>query len=109
MPGGKAPKQKGTRYERELVDLAKDIGLRAERAWGSDGRSIGLSSEVDILVEGRGIQAKRVKKLAKRLTDPLESDDVYAVVFREDRGTNLALIEYSTLLALIAFVERKDA
>ena len=30
-------KQKGNRFEREIVDKAKDRGLDAKRAWGSNG------------------------------------------------------------------------
>ena len=41
-------KQKGNRRERELVKLLHDRGYTAERARGSDGRSLGLHEEVDV-------------------------------------------------------------
>ena len=37
-------KQKGNRFERECVDTAKDKGIKSIRAWGSDGRSLGLAA-----------------------------------------------------------------
>ena len=40
-------KAKGNRFERECVDIAESHGFNAKRAWGSDGRSIGMSPEVD--------------------------------------------------------------
>ena len=44
-------KAKGNRFEREVVKLAKEYGLESKRAWGSDGRSLGLHPEVDITIE----------------------------------------------------------
>ena len=46
-------KVKGNTYERELVNQAKDIGLEAKRAWASDGRSLGLHEEVDLVIDGK--------------------------------------------------------
>lgn len=43
-------KEKGNRLERELVLKAKEWGLYSERAYGSDGRNLGLSPTVDLLV-----------------------------------------------------------
>ena len=43
-------KAKGNRFEKECVDIAESHGFAAKRAWGSDGRSLGLSPEVDIVV-----------------------------------------------------------
>ena len=33
-------KRKGNAFERELVNTAKDWGLEAQRAWGSNGQSL---------------------------------------------------------------------
>ena len=66
-------KQKGNRRERELVKLLHDRGYKAERSRGSDGRSLGLHEEVDVLVsdpdfKDRGrIQVKGRAKLPKWL------------------------------------------
>ena len=44
-------KAKGNRFEKECVKVAEDYGFSATRAWGSDGRSLGQDSEVDIVIE----------------------------------------------------------
>ena len=83
-------KRKGNAFERELVNTAKDWGLEAQRAWGSNGQSLGLHEEVDCLAEGDlRIQAKRRKKIAKWLKP---SEVVDAVVVREDRGESYIII-----------------
>jgi hypothetical protein len=89
--GGSASKRKGNGYERELVQQAKESGLEAKRAWGSDGRSMGMHEEVDCLINDQKVQAKRRKSIAKFLK-PTEHVDV--VVFREDGGTSLVLIDW---------------
>ena len=50
MSGGRSPKQKGNRIERYCVNLTEGYGIKAKRAWGSDGRSLGWSEEVDLEV-----------------------------------------------------------
>jgi hypothetical protein len=99
MAGGRAPKDKGNRYERACVNRAKEYGLKAERAWGSDGRSLGLHKEVDLVVEGTRIQAKSRKKLASYL---LPDDNVDAVLIKEDFGEKLIILRYDEWLRLMA-------
>ena len=43
-------KAKGTRFENECVSIAEQHGFNSKRAWGSDGRSLGHSSEVDLVI-----------------------------------------------------------
>ena len=89
-------KQKGNRFEREIVDKAKDRGLKdSKRAWGSNGMSLGEHPEVDCLIDGYKIQAKVRKRLPKYL---IPSDEVDAVVFKQDRGEILMLIRYEDWL-----------
>ena len=43
--------------------MAESYGLKAKRAWGSDGRSMGLHKDVDVLIEDTiKIQVKKRKK-----------------------------------------------
>ena len=91
-------KTKGTGYERELVNQAIARGLIAERAYASNGRALGESEEVDLLVSGCRVQAKRRKTLAAYLC-PTEGVD--AVAFRQDRGETLVLVRWDDLLTLI--------
>ncbi len=99
-------KRKGTAYERELVDQAKARGLEAKRAWGSNGASLGLLPEVDLVVAGQPIQAKRRARFPKWFkvvldNAPVRTADIptylkipagcNAVVCREDGGKSYAI------------------
>jgi len=51
-----------------VVKMAEKFGLKARRAWGSDGRAMGMAKGVDVLVdEDIRIQCKKKKKLPKWL------------------------------------------
>lgn len=91
-------KVKGNNFERELVHLALGRNLQARRAYASDGRALGESEKVDIMVESFRIQAKRRKKLPAYL---VIDEGVDGVCFRCDRGKPLVLIEYDMLLEFI--------
>ena len=86
---GHPSKAKGNAYERELVKQSEESGLEAKRAWGSNGQSLGMHEEVDCLIAGKKVQAKRRKAIASYLK-PTEHVDV--VAFREDRGDTLILM-----------------
>tara|TARA_R100000908_G_scaffold31640_1_gene14291 strand:- start:2722 stop:3072 length:351 start_codon:yes stop_codon:yes gene_type:complete len=88
-------KLKGNRFEREIVDKAKDVGLDAKRAWGSNGMALGEHPEVDCIIDKSKIQAKVRKKLPAYL---IPSEEVDAVVFKQDRGEILMLLRYEDWL-----------
>lgn len=88
-------KRKGNEFERELVRDATSRGLIAERAYASNGRALGESEQVDLLVQGMRIQAKRRAKLPQYLQIPNGAD---AVVVRQDRGETLVLLRWDDLL-----------
>ena len=88
-------KQKGNRYERELVNSAKQLGLEAKRSWGSDGRSLGLHEEVDLVVEDWTIQAKIRKAIAKWVKP---SDFIDAQVVRENNGKSYVIMRFEDWL-----------
>ena len=48
--GLKSPKKKGYRNEVECVTVAEKHGLKAVRAFGSDGRAIGERSDIDVVI-----------------------------------------------------------
>ena len=86
-------KVKGNTHEREVVAAANSYGIDGQRAWGSNGRSLGMHEEVDVLLEGDfRIQAKRRKRIANWLKP---SEVVDAVVVREDRGENYIILRYN--------------
>lgn len=91
-------KRKGSSYERELVQQAKDSGLSAERAYASNGRALGHAEDVDAVIGGKRVQAKRRKALPAYLR-PTETVD--AVAFRQDRGETLVLLTWWEWLDLV--------
>jgi hypothetical protein len=91
-------KVKGNAYERELVNQAKGAGLEAKRAYASNGESLGMHAEVDLLVRGKRIQAKRRKALAAWMRP---NENVDAVCVREDRGETLVVISWKEYLRLL--------
>ena len=89
-------KQKGNRFERLIVEKAKSYGVGAERAWGSNGRALGMHEEVDVLLEGDlRIQAKCRKNIAKWLKP---SEVVDAVAVKENRGETYIILRYEEFL-----------
>ena len=99
-------KRKANRHERELVKIAEAKGLGAERAYASNGKSLGEVEACDVLVRGRDsdvvdtlrIQAKRRKSIASYLEPPEGTD---AVVVREDRADNLVVLRFKDFLNLL--------
>ena len=94
-------KEKGNRFERQLVMLFESFKFKAVRAWGSNGKSLGLPEEVDILVEGETkVQAKCRKQIPKFLG---MTDNVDMVAFKEDRG-----VTYLMMRAVDYLKEKKE-
>ena len=91
-------KAKGNRFERLIVDIAKDKGYESKRAWGSDGRSIGHHPEVDLLVDAFKVQAKCRKKLPDYI---IPNENVDWQVIKEDRGKVYVVLEFGKFLDLI--------
>lgn len=96
LRGWKMPsksKTKGNSYERELVSQLQDAGYSVKRAWGSDGRSMGYTEDVDILAKKDKkklkIQAKRRKSIPKWLA----FGNCDLVMCREDRGETIVLMK----------------
>ena len=95
-------KQKGNRFERECVEVAKDKDVKAIRAWGSDRRSLGLTSEVDILIDKYKAQCKVRKRVAKWLK-PSEEVDIQLV--KEDRGQIYLIQRYDEWLEMVSVLQ----
>ena len=91
-------KRKGNGFERELVMLAKAFGLRSQRAYASNGMSLGLAEEVDLVVDEWRVQAKRRKKLPSYLRIPKGCD---IVATRMDNAECLVLIPFRRFLELV--------
>ena len=99
-------KRKANRHEREVVKIAEAKGLEAERAYASNGESLGEVKACDVLMRGRGdnamdalrVQAKRRASIASYLEPPEGTD---AVVVREDRADNLVVMPFEDFLDLL--------
>ncbi len=100
-----ASKRKGNRFERSVVDAAEAAGLEAERAFASDGRSLGETEETDVLIrhpeanitDCTRVQCKRRASVAQYLT----CDEADVVVTREDYGDPLAVVPLGLFLDLL--------
>lgn len=91
-------KNKGNGYERELVNQAKESGLEAKRAYASNGEALGLHAEVDLVVAGKRIQAKRRKSIASFMRP---SENVDAVCIRQDFDETLVVMTWWEYLDLL--------
>lgn len=97
-------KKKGRSYEREVVALFKALGFEAEKAWGSDGRAMGMPADVDIKVIGMlgrvvGVQAKRKRQLPKWMDRGKGEWDI--MVMRQDNGETVVMMSWQILTELL--------
>ena len=95
-------KIKGNTFERDVVNQAKEFGLKSIRAYASNGMSLGEAEDVDVKIENLKGQCKRRKRIAKWLKPP-ESCDIALV--REDRGETYVIIEYGNFLEIVAYMK----
>jgi len=103
-------RDKGLRFERAVVTEAAKRGLKAKRTWGSDGRSMGLSEIVDVVilhgednehvrdVTRSDFQCKHYKRLPKYLDIP---DDLSGIIMKGDNKPAVVTIRLSWLLDLL--------
>ena len=97
-------KAKGNRFEREIVNKLTSLGITAKRAWGSNGASLGMHEEVDVLVGSNfKIQAKCRKKIASFL---IPTEHVDAVICKEDRGEMLIIMRLDDVLGEALFMKK---
>ena len=77
-------KQKGNRFERQIVEAVELHETKCVRAWGSNGKALGHHEEVDLLINDEiKVQAK-VRKALPKWIKPSEHVDIQ--VIKEDRG-----------------------
>ena len=67
-------KIRGNNLEREIVNSAKEVGLSAKRAYASDGRSLGKSEVVDVLVEEFNPQTQEIKGRCSRFAPEVDGE-----------------------------------
>lgn len=91
-------KRKGYQFEVEIVEAFKAAGIKARRAWGSNGQSIGLPATVDVEAGGCKAQLKRRHSIPKVFSIP-EGADV--TIFREDRGESFVLVKLADFVRML--------
>ena len=92
-------KAKGNRFETSCVKQAEAKGVKAVRAWGSDGRSLGESPEVDLLIDGDiRAQCKMRRSIAKWI---LPDKHIHIQIIKEDRGTTYVMQDFQAWLDLL--------
>ena len=92
-------KVKGNKFERDIVNKAKEFGLESKRAYASNGESLGMHAEVDLLIKDYKIQAKIRKSIASYL---LPNEKVDAQIIRQDRGEAYIGLRLEDWLELIS-------
>lgn len=100
---GKASRDKGAGYERELVNAFKDHGLAAQRVPLS-GATEYAKNDVEVVAGFDGKtkfcgEAKRRAGLPKFFTEALDGADFAA--FRQDRGETLIVLRLNTFAELL--------
>ena len=83
-------KIKGNKFERDCCKKAELFEIPSKRAWGSDGRSMGLDAEVDIVIGDKKYkdECHCQCKIRKRLPDYIfpKDDAIDCQLIRQDRG-----------------------
>ena len=95
-------KLKGNRFEYQVRDSFIDKGIDCVRSYGSDGRSLGLDKEVDLLVKHNGKQYTVQCKVRKKISSFIKpSKDIYTQIIKEDRGDTVCIIRLKDFIELI--------
>mgnify|MGYP003137468041 FL=1 len=102
-------KARGNRFEREVVNLAKEHGLESVRAWGSDGRSLGLDSDVDLTIEEYTVQCKVRKRIAKWLKPSEQIEGLHLQCVKESRGEIYGIMLMTDLLEIMKKVKTQES
>ena len=95
-------KQKGNRFEYQVRDMFIENGIDCVRSYGSDGRSLGLDKEVDLLVKHNGNQYTIQCKVRKKISAFIKpSDDIYTQIIKEDRGDIICVLRLQDFIDLL--------
>ena len=96
-------KIKGNKFERDVVKKAELFEINGKRAWASDGRSLGLDAEVDVVIGNKKYNDEmHVQcKIRKRLPEYIfpKNDVIDCHLIREDRGETYIVLRYDDYLA----------
>ncbi len=80
------------------MNQAKELGIKAVRAYASNGLSLGEAEDVDVKIGEFKGQCKMRKKIATFMKPP-ESCDI--ALIKEDREDTLVVMRYNTFLNMM--------
>jgi|TARA_Y100000310_G_C20451176_1_gene700823 Holliday junction resolvase len=96
-------KQKGNRFERECVEKAKRQGLSAERAYASNGKALGESETVDVIILANGSKIRCQCKVRNRIAGYIKIPEGCEVtLIKEDRGEIFVVQRYEDWLSEVS-------
>jgi len=93
-------KIKGNTFERRIVNFFEAVGLSCRRAWGSDGRSMGLTEGVDGTLNDEYKWQAKCKAQISPFYIPNEEVDFQ--IFKGNRTGTYATMTAQTLADMIA-------
>lgn len=96
---GKASRDKGARYEREIVNAHRAIGIDAERIPLSG--AVKGSFSGDVRIAGYTAECKSRANGFKQIYDWLEHDGADVLFLRADRKPSVAVLTWDTWESLL--------
>jgi hypothetical protein len=82
--------------------MAEEAGIKATRAWGSNGKSLGLTDDVDVLMGPYKVQAKARKAIAEFMKPPPGADITIIQEIRKGHSEEpLAVLPLKLLLEIL--------
>ena len=94
-------KRRGNALEYKVVKIADAHEVDATRAWGSDGRSMGYTKDVDGIFNVDGEVWKWQAKKASKNRHIFPNDNVHIQIIEENRGKPHVVIALDDFLPLI--------
>ena len=96
-------KQKGNRFERVCVEKAQRHGLTSERAYASNGKALGESETVDMIIRANGEKIRCQCKVRSRIADYIKVPEGCEVTLvKEDRGEIYVVQKYEDWLSEVS-------
>jgi len=100
--GGKAPRQKGDRWERECVNLLRDNGVGAERVPLSGAAGGSFTADVEVFIR-MGLKKFECKSRARGFTQLYTwLDKKYGLFLKDDRREGLVVMRLSDFILFIS-------
>ena len=93
--------RKGYGGEVEVVQILEDLGFAAERSWGSDGRSFGEKSDIDVKATKSDLTILVQVKRRKKIADYLKFRNADIVMIRQDFKPWVWIVQHGMMKKLL--------